>query len=139
MLPGQKKQREIKPIFGKIPAFLNCPINFCFNVEALSARSRRLPSSTPLPTHIGLDSRLLNPALRVSDFKDVLGLISMPKILRNTQKDCGKPGCPNDYRIQVLARGDEMIKQERRRPPLCRFLGRAVSSGEGPLSGVKRK
>jgi hypothetical protein len=73
MLPGQKKQREIKPIFGKIPAFLNCPINFCFNVEALSARSRRLPSSTPLPTHIGLDSRLLNPALRVSDFKDVLG------------------------------------------------------------------
>jgi hypothetical protein len=75
MLPGQKKQREIKSIFGKIPAFLNYSINFCFNVEALSARSRRLPSSTPLqkPTHIGLDSRLLNPALRVSDFKDVLG------------------------------------------------------------------
>jgi hypothetical protein len=38
----------------------------------------------------------------------------MPKILRDTQKDCGKPGCPNDYRIQVLARGDEMIEQERR-------------------------
>ena len=30
----------------------------------------------------------------------------MPKILRDTQKDCGKPGCRNDYRIQVLARGD---------------------------------
>jgi hypothetical protein len=38
----------------------------------------------------------------------------MPKILRDTQKDCGKPGCPNAYRIQVLARGDEMIEQERR-------------------------
>jgi hypothetical protein len=27
----------------------------------------------------------------------------MPKILRDTQKDCGKPGCLNDYRTQVLA------------------------------------
>ena len=53
--------------------------------------------------------RLLNPALRVSNLKDVLALISMPNILRDTQKDCGKPGCLNDYRIQVLARGDEMI------------------------------
>jgi hypothetical protein len=40
--------------------------------------------------------------------------------LRDTQKDCGKPGCLNDYRIQVLARGDEMIEQERRLPPLAR-------------------
>jgi hypothetical protein len=39
--------------------------------------------------------------------------------LRDTQKDCGKPGCLNDYRIQVLARGDEMIEQERRLPPLA--------------------
>jgi hypothetical protein len=45
----------------------------------------------------------------------------MPKILRDTQKDCGKPGCRNDYRIQVLARGDEMIEQERRLPPLALF------------------
>jgi hypothetical protein len=43
----------------------------------------------------------------------------MPKILRDTQKDCGKPGCLNDYRIQVLARGDEMIEQERKLPPLA--------------------
>jgi hypothetical protein len=35
----------------------------------------------------------------------------MPKILRDTQKDCGKPCCLNDYRIQVLARGGEMIEQ----------------------------
>jgi hypothetical protein len=39
MLPGQKKEREIKPIFGKYPRFLNYPINFCFNVETLSPRS----------------------------------------------------------------------------------------------------
>jgi hypothetical protein len=42
----------------------------------------------------------------------------MPKILRDTQRDCGKPGCRNDYHMQVLARGDEMIGQERRLPPL---------------------
>jgi hypothetical protein len=45
----------------------------------------------------------------------------MPKILRDTQKDCGKPGCLNDNRIQVLAGGDEMIEQERRLPPLALF------------------
>ena len=39
MLPEQKKERKIKPLLENIPAFLNYPINFCFNVEALSARS----------------------------------------------------------------------------------------------------
>jgi hypothetical protein len=34
-----EKVREIKPILGKIPAFLNYHINFCFNVEA-SAHDR---------------------------------------------------------------------------------------------------
>src|ERR1700682_1526269 len=34
-------------------------------------------------------------------------LIGMPKTSRDTKKDCGKPGCPNDHRSQVLARGDE--------------------------------
>jgi hypothetical protein len=75
---------------------------------------------TPLQTSTprGLDWRLLNPALRVSKLKYVLGAVgSMPKILRDTQQDCGKPGCLNDNRIQVLARGDEMIEQERRLPP----------------------
>jgi hypothetical protein len=43
----------------------------------------------------------------------------MPKILRDAQRDCGKPGCRNDYHMQVLARGDEMIGQERRLPPLA--------------------
>ena len=38
MLPEQKKERKIKPLLGNIPAFLNYLINFCFNVEALSAR-----------------------------------------------------------------------------------------------------
>jgi hypothetical protein len=71
-LSGQKKEREIKPILGIIPAVFNYSINFCFNVEALSAQSRRLPSSTPLrtSTHIW---RLLNSALRVSNLKYVLG------------------------------------------------------------------
>src|SRR5438105_15884495 len=31
-------------------------------------------------------------------------LIGGPKTSRDTKKDCGKPGCPNDYRNQVLAR-----------------------------------
>jgi hypothetical protein len=33
------------------------------------------------------------------------------KTSRDWKKHCGKPGCPNDYRSQVLARGDEVIEQ----------------------------
>src|SRR5258708_40130156 len=75
MLPGQKERTRNQAAFGNIISFLNYPINFCFNVDALSAQSRRLTSSTPLQksTHIGLDCGLLNPALRVSNLKDVLG------------------------------------------------------------------
>jgi hypothetical protein len=36
MLPRQKKERKIKSVLGNIPAFLNYPINFCFNGEALA-------------------------------------------------------------------------------------------------------
>src|SRR5882757_9061651 len=39
--------------------------------------------------------------------KTCWALIGMPKTSRDTKKDCGKPGCPNDHRSQVLARGDE--------------------------------
>jgi hypothetical protein len=42
MMPEQKNERKIKPILGDIPAILNYTINFCFNVEALSARLRQL-------------------------------------------------------------------------------------------------
>jgi hypothetical protein len=28
------------------------------------------------------------------------------KTSRDWKKDCGKPGCPNDHRSQVLSRGD---------------------------------
>jgi hypothetical protein len=35
----------------------------------------------------------------------------MPKMLRDTEKDYGKPGCPNDPRSQVLAHGDEVIER----------------------------
>jgi len=30
--------------------------------------------------------------------------------LRDTEKDCGKPGCPNDHRSQCSG-GDEVIEQ----------------------------
>ena len=42
--------------------------------------------------------------------KTCWALIGVPKTSRDTKKDCGKPGCPNDHRSQVLARGDEMIE-----------------------------
>jgi hypothetical protein len=32
----------------------------------------------------------------------------VPKTSRDTKKGCGKPGCPNDHRCQVLASGDEV-------------------------------
>jgi hypothetical protein len=34
----------------------------------------------------------------------------VPKILRDTEKDCGEPGCPNDHRSWVLARGVDVIE-----------------------------
>src|SRR5260221_10512048 len=37
-------------------------------------------------------------------------LIGVPKISRDTNEDCGEPGCPNDHRSQVLACGDEVIE-----------------------------
>jgi hypothetical protein len=39
----------------------------------------------------------LNPALRVSNLTDVLGPYRRAEDLaRDTRRDCGKPGCPND-------------------------------------------
>src|SRR5882757_4558694 len=32
-------------------------------------------------------------------------LLGVLKTSRDLKKDCGKPGCPNDHRSQVLARG----------------------------------
>src|SRR6266436_2869542 len=37
--------------------------------------------------------------------------LGVPKTSRDTKKDCGEPGCPNDHRSQVVARGDEVIEQ----------------------------
>ena len=54
--------------------------------------------------------RQLNPALRVSTLKDAWAL-GGPKTSRDTKKDCGKPGCPNDHRGQVVACGDEVIER----------------------------
>jgi hypothetical protein len=36
--------------------------------------------------------------------------LGTPKASRDTKKDCGKPGCPNDDRSQMLARGNEAIE-----------------------------
>jgi hypothetical protein len=75
MLPEQKEEREIKSILGNIPAFLNYPINFCFNVEALSARSRRLPSSNTASDVDAYRARLAATESRAtcSNLKYVLG------------------------------------------------------------------
>jgi len=40
---SKRKEQEIKSILDKVSVFLNYPINFCFNVEALSVRLQRLP------------------------------------------------------------------------------------------------
>src|SRR3977135_1237363 len=37
--------------------------------------------------------------------------LGAPKTSRDWKKDCGEPGCRNDHRSQVLARGDEVIEQ----------------------------
>src|SRR5258705_3474539 len=34
-------------------------------------------------------------------------LTGVPKTSRDTKKGCGEPGCLNDHRSQMLARGDE--------------------------------
>jgi len=44
--------------------------------------------------------RQLNPALRVSDLKDVLSHYLRAEDLSRYEEDCGKPGCPNDHPSQ---------------------------------------
>jgi hypothetical protein len=58
--------------------------------------------------------RQLNPALRVSTLKDVVGPYRAEDVSRY-EKHCGKPGGPNDHRSQCspvadFARGDGMIE-----------------------------
>src|SRR5258708_240816 len=53
------------------------------------------------------------------------------KTSRDTKKDCGKPGCPNDHRSQVLA--------VRVRLPLMALFGRGVCAWRCPFIGAKRK
>jgi hypothetical protein len=54
------------------------------------------------------------------------------------KKDCGKPGCPNDHRSEVLAGGDKVIEQERRLPLLA-LLRHAGPIFRCPFIGVDRK
>src|SRR2546430_17253249 len=43
--------------------------------------------------------------------KTCWALLGAPKTFCDTKKDCGKPGCPNDHRSQVLVREDEVIEK----------------------------
>jgi hypothetical protein len=45
MPPEQRREREIKPFLGNIPAFLNQPINFCFKLEPSAHDRGGLPGS----------------------------------------------------------------------------------------------
>jgi len=55
--------------------------------------------------------RQLNPCYVFPLLKTCWGLIGVAKTSRDTKKGCVRPGCPNDHRSQVLARGDEMINK----------------------------
>jgi len=52
----------------------------------------------------------------------------VPKTSRDTKKDCGKPGCPNDHRSQALARGDE----DRMTSANVKVFGRGAMSDFSP-------
>jgi hypothetical protein len=107
--------------------FLNQLINFCFNVEALSARIAATSCSTSLQmsTHMGFDWWRLNSAPSVSDLKDVLGPYQHTEALARYAAGLRQAGPAEYYLIQVLARGDEMIEHGMRLPPLARD-GRAM-------------
>ena len=44
--------------------------------------------------------RQVNPALRVSNLKNLVGPIGGPKTSHDMKKDCGELGCPNEHRSQ---------------------------------------
>jgi hypothetical protein len=66
------------------------------------------------------------------------GALGGPSISRDMKKDCGKPGCPNDHRSEVLSGGDKVIEQERRLPLLAR-LRHADCFSQCPLLEEDRK
>jgi tetratricopeptide (TPR) repeat protein len=53
--------------------------------------------------------RQLNPTLRVSTLKDLVGPYRRADLSRY-EEGLRRPGCPNDHRSQVLARGDEVVE-----------------------------
>jgi hypothetical protein len=71
-----KERARNQANFGKYPRFFGLSPSIFVSMGRPSARDRGgFPVQTPLQasTHIGLDWRLLNPALRVSNLKYVLG------------------------------------------------------------------
>ena len=67
--------------------------------------------------------------------KTCWALIGVPKTSRDTKKDCGEPGCPNDHRSQVLARGDEV---NQRRDFRCWHFSDLMARLTMSVLGVKR-
>jgi predicted ATPase/DNA-binding winged helix-turn-helix (wHTH) protein len=53
--------------------------------------------------------RQLNPTLRDSTLKDLVGPYRRADLSRY-EEGLRRPGCPNDHRSQVLARGDEVVE-----------------------------
>ena len=84
----KEKAQKIKLILGDIPAVFNYPINFCFNVEALSVRSRWLSG--------------FNTASACED------LVRCAEGLRQAGH------CLDDYRILVFAPGTRPNRTVRR-------------------------
>jgi len=68
------------------------------NLEIRIAAASNAMAGRPEQAHKAVARlRQLNPTLRVSNLKDVLGPYGM-KVSLDMKKDCGKPGCPSDRR-----------------------------------------
>jgi len=59
----------------------------------------------------------------------------VPKTSRDTEKDCGKPGCPNDRHSQVLARDDD-VSEKVRLPLMTRCGPRQSASARRSAAAV---
>src|SRR6266581_4941163 len=88
----------------------------CRTVRAINLDYGSLPQAMQWPDGrskhtrqwLGCGNSIPRYVFRIS--KTCSPLFGVPKTSRDTKKDCGEPGCPNDHRSQVLARarGDRM-------------------------------
>src|SRR6266576_96600 len=81
--------RTINLDYGSLPQVMQWP-------DGRSKHTRQwLGCGNSIPRYVFRISKTCSP------------LFGVPKTSRDTKKDCGEPGCPNDDRSQMLARGDE--------------------------------